>query len=116
MNMTHFKSIHRNALALAISATCLSGAWAEEDLDLLLEEVVVTGSYIKGSAGDDALPVLLLDSDYIDSIGATTVADVIGKLTISSGAENQADSFTQGATQGTTNVNMRGWGLSSTLV
>jgi iron complex outermembrane receptor protein len=81
-----------------------------------IEEVQVTGSYIKGTAGDSALPVQILDRSYIDSIGATSVSDVIAKLAISSGTENQADSFTAGSTQGTANVNLRGLGLSSTLV
>jgi iron complex outermembrane receptor protein len=35
---------------------------------------------------------------------------------VNSGSENQADSFTSGETQGTSNVNLRGLGLSSTLV
>jgi iron complex outermembrane receptor protein len=35
---------------------------------------------------------------------------------VNSGSENNADSFTQGSTQGTSNINLRGLGLSSTLV
>jgi len=81
-----------------------------------IEEVVVTGSYIKGTPGDAALPVQILDRGYIDRIGANTIADVISKLAISSGAENFGDSFTQNAGQGTSNINLRGLGLSSTLV
>lgn len=81
-----------------------------------VEEVVVTGSYIKGSATDGASPVEVISRDTIELLGATTVADITRNLTVSSGAENNADSFTSGSTQGTSNVNLRGLGLSSTLV
>ena len=84
--------------------------------DNKVEEVIVTGSYIKSSPGDDPLPVQVLDRTFIDGIGAGSLSDVVANLAISSGAENQSDSFTQGSTQGTANVNLRGLGLSSTLV
>ena len=38
------------------------------------------------------------------------------KLSVSTGTENNPDSFTSGETQGTSNVNLRGLGLTSTLV
>lgn len=112
----------RKNLALAISAIVASSmamaASAEESANTLVqeEELIVTGSYIKSTPGDSVMPVQVLDRSYIDGIGATTIADILGNLSINSGAENQADSFTQGATQGTSNVNLRGLGLSSTLV
>ena len=81
-----------------------------------VEEVVVTGSYIKGSATDGASPVDVVSRDTIEDIGATTVADITAYLTVDSGSENNADSFTSGSIQGTSNVNLRGLGLSSTLV
>ena len=99
------------SLALIPLITASSFSLAQE-----VEEVVVTGSYIKGTPGDSALPVQILNRDFIEGIGANSVADVVANLAISSGAENQADSFTQGSTQGTANINLRGLGLSSTLV
>ena len=105
----------RNTLLLCM--TFVLAPWNlsyAQDLDI--EEVVITGSYLKSNPGDEALPVQVLERDYIDGIGANSLSDVISKLSISSGAENQADSFTQGSTQGTANVNLRGLGLSSTLV
>ena len=66
-----------------------------------VEDVVVTGSYIKGSATDGAAPVEIISRDTIELLGATTVADITRNLTASSGAENNADSFTSGSTQGT---------------
>ncbi|MEH6634169.1 MAG: TonB-dependent receptor [Halioglobus sp.] len=81
-----------------------------------MEEVLITGSYIKGSPSDAASPVDVIDNDYINRSGAFTVGEITAKLSVNSGSENQADSFTSGETQGTSNVNLRGLGLSSTLV
>lgn len=81
-----------------------------------VEEVVVTGSYLKGSAKDGASPVEIISRDTIDQLGATSIADITRNLTVDSGSENNPDSFTSGSTQGTSNVNLRGLGLSSTLV
>lgn len=87
-----------------------------QDDEKSVEEVVVTGSYIKGSATNGASPVDIVSRDTIEDLGATTVADITAYLTVDSGSENNADSFTSGSIQGTSNVNLRGLGLSSTLV
>lgn len=89
--------------------------FSQEDAETI-EEVIVTGSYIKGSATDGASPVEIIDRSTIEDIGATTVADITNYLTVNTGSENNADSFNSGSTQGTSNVNLRGLGLSSTLV
>ena len=89
--------------------------FSQDDAETI-EEVIVTGSYIKGSPTDGASPVEIIDRSTIEDIGATTVADITNYLTVNSGSENNADSFNSGSTQGTSNVNLRGLGLSSTLV
>jgi iron complex outermembrane receptor protein len=108
----------KKLLALSISAALTLPVIAQEPniAEEEFEKINVTGSYIKRTSVDAAEPVQVLDYNYIQSSGATTVAELIGKLAISSGAENQADSFSQASTQGTGNVNLRGLGLSSTLV
>ncbi len=98
------------SLSMATSTTLLAQEAKE------LEEVLITGSYIKGSPTDSALPVDSFGREYIQSTGAISIGEITNKLTVSSGAENQSDTFTQGATQGTSNINLRGLGLSSTLV
>ena len=87
-----------------------------QDNEESVEEVVVTGSYIKGSPTDGASPVEIISRDTIDALSASTVADITANIAINSGAENNVDSFTSGSTQGSTNVNLRGLGLTSTLV
>ncbi|MFK8021043.1 MAG: TonB-dependent receptor plug domain-containing protein [Pseudomonadales bacterium] len=102
---------------LAISAGVLVGANAvAQDSENLLEEITVTGSYIKSSRSDAASPVDVVDAAAIRRSGAFTIGEITAKLSVNSGSENNADSFTSGATQGTSNVNLRGLGLSSTLV
>jgi iron complex outermembrane receptor protein len=104
------------AMSISIAMSNIANAEESKTTDDQIELIQVTGSYIKRSSADAAEPVQVLDHNFIQSTGATTVAELIGKLAISSGAENQADSFSQASTQGTGNVNLRGLGLSSTLV
>jgi iron complex outermembrane receptor protein len=108
----------KKLLAISICAALTLPVIAQEKnrSDKEFEKIQVTGSYIKRSSADAAEPIQILDHNFIQSTGANTVSELIGKLAISSGAENQADSFTQASTQGTGNVNLRGLGLSSTLV
>tara|TARA_B100001059_G_scaffold102309_1_gene102055 strand:+ start:8170 stop:10902 length:2733 start_codon:yes stop_codon:yes gene_type:complete len=81
-----------------------------------IEEVTVTGSYIRSTATDNASPVEIISSDYIANSGAIDVGELTAKWSFVSGSENNPDAFTAGETQGTSNVNLRGLGLSSTLV
>lgn len=78
--------------------------------------MVVTGSYIKSSPTDGASPVEVVSRDNIDEMAALTISDITRNLTVNSGAENVPDAFTSGASQGTSNVNLRGLGLGSTLI
>ena len=105
-------NITKYFLALTCFAFLSFNAHAQQDI----EEVMVTGSYIKGSATDGASPVEVIDREEIENIGAVSIADITRNLSVNSGSENASDSFTQGSTQGTSNVNLRGLGLSSTLI
>jgi iron complex outermembrane receptor protein len=82
-----------------------------------MEELLVTGSYIKGLTQDNlASPMESISrSDMLD-IGAFRLEDIVNNLTINSGSENNSDSFTQNFTTGTSNLNLRGLGVASTLV
>ena len=104
------------ALSLLTANLLVANTALAQDDNKNLEEVVITGSYIKGSGTDEATPVDVLNSDYIQKQGALTIGELTQKLAVSSGAENNPDSFTAGGTQGTSNVNLRGLGLTSTLV
>jgi iron complex outermembrane receptor protein len=84
--------------------------------DKPIEEVVVTGSYIKSSPTDGASPIDVVGRDDIDEMAAVTIGDITRNMVANSGSENNPDSFNQGASQGTSNINLRGLGLGSTLI
>ncbi|MDG1654421.1 MAG: TonB-dependent receptor, partial [Luminiphilus sp.] len=87
------------ALSVLTANLLLANTALAQDDNSNLEEVVITGSYIKGSGTDEASPVEVLDSDYIQKQGALTIGELTQKLSVSTGAENNPDSFTSGSTQ-----------------
>lgn len=105
-------------LPMAIAAASITSgplAFAADEL-AELEEVIVTGSYIKGAATDAASPVSVIDRDSLMQQGAPSTVDIVQSMTFSSGTENQTNQFASGNTAGTANINLRGLGLSRTLV
>ncbi|WP_374763029.1 TonB-dependent receptor plug domain-containing protein [Yunchengibacter salinarum] len=111
----------RTALAAGTLALALSmPAHAQQGGDegaFTLEEVVVTGTYIKGrDQFNTPSPLKVIGGDDLANIGANTIADLTQTLTINAGSQNNPDAFTQNGTTGTTNFNLRGLGVASTLV
>ncbi|MEM8799375.1 MAG: TonB-dependent receptor [Pseudomonadota bacterium] len=91
-------------------------AFADDD-DASTEEIVVTGSFVRRpSQSDLASPITSIGQSDINAIGANSIADITQTLTINTGSQNNPDAFTQNATTGTTNINLRGLGVASTLV
>ena len=101
-------------IAIRLSVPIAHGR--ETDVLDKIEEVTVTGTYLRSAAVDSASPVEVISSDYISNSGATDVGELTAKWSFVSGSENNPDAFTAGETQGTSNINLRGLGLSSTLV
>jgi len=113
----HSTKFRQGAIALAIAALLPTTSQAQESANPTLEEVVVTGSYLSRFRQSDLpSPTSVLDADYLDDIGAANVADVVQNLTINSGSQNNPDAFTQNGTVGSSNFNLRGLGVASTLV
>jgi iron complex outermembrane recepter protein len=82
-----------------------------------LEEVVVTGTYIpRASQFDSPSPLVVVSRDDIVATGANEIGELIEDLTFNTGSQNNPDAFTQNLTTGTTNINLRGLGVASTLV
>lgn len=89
----------------------------EDDKSKNVEKILVTGSFVRRSDNfESPSPLAILDSAEIDAIGAKSIADITQTLTINTGSENTPDAFTQNATTGTSNINLRGLGVSSTLI
>ena len=104
------------ASALALVCSSPSFAQTESEDDRTLERVVVTGSYIRGTAEDAALPVDVISSQDILGQGAPQITDLIRNLGVSSGIDGQTNQFTSNGLEGTSNINLRGLGAGRTLV
>ncbi len=81
-----------------------------------LEEVVVTGSYIKRAQGDESSPIFNIGQKEIGREANTTIADISIHIPSNIGTEAQANIFRQNFSAGTAPLNLRGLGLNSTLV
>lgn len=90
-------------------------ALAQEEM----EEIVVTGSYIRGSAEDAPSPVQSINREDIVASGVSDVAEMIRNLEIASGSDTAPQNetrFNGNSGSGLANVNLRGVGPTATLV
>ncbi|KQT33565.1 hypothetical protein ASG29_05900 [Sphingomonas sp. Leaf412] len=81
-------------------------------------DIIVTGSLIRGSREDAAVPVDVISSDELAKQGAPSAVDLLKNLPTSNGVigdANQFDSRSQG-NEGVASVNLRGLGPQRTLV
>ena len=103
------------AIAPILLTTISAPAIAQEDESTAQDMIIVTGSRIKRQ-GD--LPSLLstYDAEDLDANAVKDVRDLIGIMPINLGSENNSDNLTQNFTVGTSNINLRGLGVASTLV
>lgn len=118
--MKRFSPVLLTALGLVLGSQSFAYA-ADNETDATsddgdYEEVFVTGTYIPRITGKSSSPAAIVDSESISAQGANTVADLTQNLTINTGAQNYTDAFTQNISTGTSNINLRGLGLASTLV
>ncbi len=84
-----------------------------------IEEVVITGSYLRGSPLDAPSPVQTVDRSSIEAQGASQIWDVIKNLEINSGSISNegadGSNAALGNLSGTANINLRNLGENSTL-
>ena len=106
----------RKLVSLAIAAVTAALGQTALAQDEMLEEVIVTGSFIKGAATDAPSPVSVINRENLLQQGSPSTIDIVANLPFSSGTENQTNQFASGNTAGTANINLRGLGLSRTLV
>lgn len=81
-------------------------------------DIIVTGSLIRGTPEDAALPVEVLTSEDLAKQGSPSALDLIKNLPVSNGVigdANQFDSRAQGS-EGVASINLRGLGPGRTLV
>lgn len=85
-----------------------------------LENVVVTGSNIKGANLEGAVPVITITQKEIQATGATTVIEFLAKLPQARGGVGTFGESNSGAKQGDTpagaaGISLRGLGTAATL-
>ncbi len=104
-----------------ILVTCIlagltsSPAFGQQSDDPQIEEVVVTGSFIRGSPLDAPSPVQVIDRSSIEAQGAAVIWDVIKNLEVNSGSFADNGSGETYGVEGTAQVNLRNLGENSTL-
>jgi iron complex outermembrane recepter protein len=104
--------------ACGILASAVSTALAQQQTSEVQEVVIVTGSYIRGTAEDAALPVDVISAEDLAKQGSPSTLEMIKGLSVSSGVlgdTNQFDARAQGS-EGSGSVNLRGFGPQRTLV
>lgn len=102
----------------ALAAVSMAGPAAAQRAPSEVSEVVVTGSYIRGTPEDAALPVKVIGADELQKQGAPSMVELIKNLPVSSGVlgdTNQFDTRSQGS-EGSGSINLRGLGAQRTLV
>jgi outer membrane receptor protein involved in Fe transport len=106
----------KKALALGVILPSLAfGVFAEE----MMEEVVVTGSFIKGSPEDAALPIDVISRGDLEDVGNPSILEMVQNLGVTSGnigETNQFDTSGGQGNEGVTTANLRGLGSARTLV
>ena len=102
----------RAAMFLSIASLPVATLTAAE---VTLEEVVVTGSFIKGTPEDSALPVDVLTREDLEDVGNPTILEMVRNLGVASGNLGETNQF-QAGNEGVSTVNLRGLGAARTLV
>jgi iron complex outermembrane recepter protein len=105
----------RRALTLAVISGLSIHALPAVAQDTPVEEVVVTGSYFRGSPLDAPSPVQVVDRSSIEAQGAAVIWDVIKNLEVNSGSISNPGSGDNTQVSGSANVNLRNLGENSTL-
>ena len=121
-------SLVENPMSSAFAkAACLTGyillslglspqAFAADADDAIIEEVIVTGSYLKRNVEDSPSPLALVSSADIEDLGAQSVADIIQTLPWQTGSVSRTSTFGGEGGRGAITLNLRNLGQSSTLV
>ena len=115
-----FNTPHKRTLLFTAISTMsllpLSGMTLAQD-DAQIEEVVVTGSFIRRSEGfDQASSVLQFTAEDLENQGTLNLGEVIQQLSFVNGSASAITTMAaQGGSSRTTSIDLRGLGARSTL-
>jgi len=105
--------ISTGALALSVSPGVAAQEADEEGDELLMEEVLITGSRIKRADIDSASPVTILDRDTMIATGLTDVGSLLQSMPAMSGSP--IGTTTNNGGNGSVQIDLRGMGPARTL-
>ncbi|MDP2215180.1 TonB-dependent receptor [Phenylobacterium sp.] len=104
------------AVATALSAGHAAAQTSGANAPALVEEVIVTGSFIAGTPEDAALPVNVIGADDLQKQGSPSTVDLLKSIPAVQGALGESNQFGAGQTTGVGSANLRGLGAARTLV
>ncbi|MCZ6888578.1 MAG: TonB-dependent receptor [Gammaproteobacteria bacterium] len=107
-----FRMLWAVPLLFAWNAGAAAAAGDGEDI----EEVVVTGSYLKRSAANSPSPLSVVTQADIEDLGAVDVAEILQAMPWQSGGQTRTATFGGEGSDGRTSINLRNLGNASTLV
>ncbi|QFU23344.1 TonB-dependent receptor [Shewanella eurypsychrophilus] len=108
------KAVRVGLLAAATSTVAFSGVVFAEEQDEKVERIQVTGSRIQRTDMETASPVTVIDASAIKAAGATSIDEVLQKMTATGGA--MTNPGINNGSQGNASINLRGLGSQRTLV
>jgi len=121
MSQHYNKQPARTALAAALAAAfglVSVDAMAQAAEPVKIQRVEITGSSIKRLDNETALPVQTIKREDIDKSGVTTAAELLKNISANTAPLTDGASITDGTSgqRGFNGANLRGLGVSSTLV
>ncbi len=116
--MSRNHTMRRAILACTLPAA-LAAAPAATLAQAAIDEIVVTGSFIRGTPQDTALPVDVMTRQDMRDAGSPSLLEMVRNLNIAQGnigETNQFDTSGGQANEGVSTINLRGLGSERTLV
>ena len=108
-----------SALAITIGlglATAAAAQGSASPSGNQVEELVITGSLIRGTPEDAALPVDVITNEALQEQGSPSLVDLVRTIpSVSGGNIGESNRFLGGAAAGVATINLRGLGLTRTL-
>lgn len=108
--------VNKTLSAAIIAALYASASYAQQpatNSTAELDTVVVTGSYIRGTPEDSALPVDVVTAEDLAEQGSPSMVQMVKTITAATSSIGESNRYVGGA--GTAQINLRGFGAPRTL-
>ncbi len=102
-------------LFLLLAGALLASGQAVYAQEEPIEEIVVTGSFLKRTAQDSPSPLSVITSADIEDLGAQDMAEIVAAMPWQSGSQTQATTFGGEGANGQNSINLRNMGHGATL-